>query len=305
MGTTSGAFLAKSVMPFFAASNQDHSVMTMLLSVAALILVAAVAFILTQRSHVTKSGQSAQVKVQLSVTVGGGTHIGGRANNEDRYLIKVVPPASDPRRVGMVVIADGMGGMAAGETAATTVIEAFDEVDPTVSAWFSDGILGGNNKMAALFAADYSLKGFGTTTVAARFCEDEIELGSCGDSHFFRLRGGQLERLTEEHSLGAMLVRNGQLSASQLSSSPLRNTLYRCVGGTAAAPEWDSLKFPMQSADVYLVCSDGLVDYSSLTSVQQILSSGKSAQEIAHDLLAMAVADNTRDNATAVVMLVS
>ncbi len=230
---------------------------------------------------------------RLIVTTAGGTHIGGRENNEDAFLI----------RGNLVVLADGMGGQGYGEVASEVVVASFNKIDPASPSWLSDGILRGNNRMAALRAADAKYEKFGTTVLAARHTENELELGSSGDSHFFRLRRGKLEKLTEEHDLAAALVRRGHLTPEQAKVSPLRNKLYRFIGGNPK-PEWDTLKFPMLPGDVYLLCTDGLTDYSSLKRVREILASGHTAEQMVQELISMALADHTRDNATAIVMLV-
>jgi serine/threonine protein phosphatase PrpC len=230
---------------------------------------------------------------RLVVTTAGGTHIGGRENNEDAFLIKG----------NLVVLADGMGGQGYGEVASGAMVASFNKIDPASPSWLSDGILRGNNRMAALLAADAKYEKFGTTVLAARHTENELELGSSGDSHFFRLRRGKLEKLTEEHDLALELVRRGHLTPEQAKVSPLRNKLYRFIGGKPK-PEWDTLKFQMLPGDVYLLCTDGLTDYSSLKRVREILASGQTAEQMVQELISMALADNTRDNATAVVMLV-
>lgn len=293
MSPVFGVFMASvfNARPIFATSVNLGTVAISVL-VAALVVGVAAWLYFNKR---TSMSQPAPAKRSLTVTTAGGTHIGGRANNEDSYLIKG----------NLLLIADGMGGQAAGEEASRTVVGEFNQIDSTRDTWFSDGIVAGNAKMRDMVAADPALKGFGTTVVAARHVDEEIEVDSCGDSHFFRLRAGLLEKLTEEHSLAMALCKQGTISLADVANHRLRNVLYRYVGGTPKDPEWDTLKFQMLPGDIYLLCSDGLVDYSQLTRVQQILESGKSAQEIVDDLLANAVADATKDNATAILVIVS
>lgn len=285
--------------PIFATSINPGPVMIAL--VVAVLVLAGAALLYFSRKP-THPEHQPQTRIQpvkttrpLKVTAAGGTHIGGRSNNEDAYLLKG----------NLLVIADGMGGQAAGEVASKAVVDTFEQIDAGRDTWLADGILTSNATMRTMAAADPDLKGFGTTVVAARHTADEMELGSCGDSHFFRLRGGVLEKLTVEHSLAMELFKRGNITEAEVATHQFRNVLVRRVGGTSDDPEWDTLKFRMLRGDIYLICSDGLVDYSQLARVQQLLESGKSAQEIVDDLLANAVADDTRDNATAIVVLVS
>lgn len=223
----------------------------------------------------------------------GVTHIGGRANNEDAFLVKE----------DTFVVADGMGGQACGEDASAALIGAFADSDLSRSDWFTSAVALAHQRMNELVAQDPRRNGFGTTVVAVRkVSEDGLEIGSAGDSHFFLLRGGKLERLTEEHSIAAALCRAGQIAESEIATHRMRNVLYNFVGATANVPNCDLRSLTIEEGDRYLVCSDGLTDYSDLSEVQRILAGTGTVEERAQALIDLAVANQTKDNATAIVI---
>jgi len=225
----------------------------------------------------------------------GDTHVGGRENNEDRFLIQ--------DGVSFVV-ADGMGGHSGGEVASTALVEVFEKLDPRLPEWFAAGMNLTNARIRGIVAEDSRLRGCGTTVVAARCVAEEIEVSWVGDSHFFRLRNGVLERLTEEHSIAVALWRAGKISEEDVKTHPMRNVLHKSVQGTEKVSDWDTVRFLHKVGDVYLICSDGVLDYSDLNRVKEILSDKRIANK-AQALVAMAVADSTKDNATAIVVEVT
>jgi protein phosphatase len=230
---------------------------------------------------------------ELRLEAFGATHIGGRESNEDAFLLKGET----------FIVADGMGGQARGEEASAALIAAFNDVQLEGADWFVRGVNLATERMRVLVAEDAQRQGLGTTVVAARRVEPTtMEVGWSGDSHFFRLRDGVFQRLTVEHSLAVALWRAGSITEAEISTHRFRNVLHKYVGATVGAPEWEALRFEIKPGDRYLVCSDGLVDYSDLTQVQKILAGPGSPQARAEALIALAVADQTKDNATAIVI---
>lgn len=295
MITTCGAVLASSnVKPLFALTLLFPGGGGALILVLLLLGVALLVFWNARGKTSAPAGKPAV----STLTACGGSHIGGRKNNEDAFLVKGQ----------LFVIADGMGGQACGEVASNSLIAAFDQCEqsPCSNAappdWFRFSVLAANASMRDLLVLNPACAGFGTTVVAARRNGNKIEFGWSGDSHFFRLRGGVLERLTVEHSLAVKLFEQGVITEEQIATHRFKNTLYRCVGGTLRDPEWDQSSFEIEPGDIYLLCSDGLVDYSDIKRVQQILAGPGTPEEKVADLIAMAVADATGDNATAIVI---
>ncbi len=232
----------------------------------------------------------------LTLTAFGKTDIGGRENNEDVFLVKDE----------MFVVADGMGGYARGEEASRTVKEEFDKLSPTVGkSWFAQAVKAANDRMRQMKLAVKEREKFGTTVVAGRRRHNAMQYRWSGDSLLFRLRGGELTQLTEEHTVPVVLAKRGTIPWSDVPHHPWRNVLSRYIGGTSSPPEWEEGCFEMQAGDVYLFCSDGMTGYTELAKIKAILESGKSAEDMANDLIALALADKTRDNATVIVVVVS
>lgn len=265
---------------------------TSLAVVAALTLVGfTLGFLLSKRKPNEKIKRTS-----MKITAFGGTHVGGRNNNEDAFLIKG----------DTYIVADGMGGMARGEEASAAVISAFQDTDLGQPTWFADAVTLANLRMRDMLVADARRKGFGTTVIAVRQIEpNKLHVGWAGDSPLLRLRAGVLEQLTEDHSLAVYLWKMGQISEAEIATHRLRNVLHKNVSGEHKAPEWDEKTIDIEAGDRYLICSDGLLDYTDRAKIATILGGAGTVEERVQALIDNALADGTRDNATAIVIDVS
>jgi serine/threonine protein phosphatase PrpC len=186
-----------------------------------------------------------------------------RRRNEDSYVCD--PP--------LFAVADGMGGAQAGEVASSLAAAALKER--------GEGDGGGEERVAELIQEanrrvhqravdDESASGMGTTMTVALFHPDgSISVGHVGDSRAYLHRDGQLEQLTEDHSLVAELVRRGELSPEEAEVHPQRSVITRALG---TDPDVDVDTFTVQAldGDLFLLCSDGLttmVDVETITDV--------------------------------------
>ena len=181
------------------------------------------------------------------------THAGRkRRRNEDAYVDR--PP--------LFAVADGMGGAQAGEVASRLAAAALEED--------GDGAAGPEERVVALIEEanrrvfkraneDEAASGMGTTMTVALVDDDRVTIGHVGDSRAYRFRGGELEQLTDDHSLVAELVRSGRLTPEEADTHPQRSVITRAVG---TDPDIDVDRFTVeaQPGDVYLICSDGLTD---------------------------------------------
>ena len=181
------------------------------------------------------------------------THAGRkRRRNEDAYVER--PP--------LFAVADGMGGAQAGEVASRLAAGALEDV--------SDGITGPEQRVVALIEEanrrvfqraneDEAASGMGTTMTVALVDGDHVTIGHVGDSRAYRFREGELEQLTDDHSLVAELVRSGRLTPEEADAHPQRSVITRAVG-TDPDIDVDSFTLESEPGDVYLICSDGLSD---------------------------------------------
>jgi protein phosphatase len=175
-----------------------------------------------------------------------------RRHNEDSYV--VAPP--------LFAVADGMGGAQAGEVASKLAAAVLEESDP--------GSLSGPEKLVSLIqeanrrvyeraSSDPSTSGMGTTMTVALVEGQKVTFGHVGDSRAYRVRGGQLEQVTEDHSLVNELLKSGKLSPDEAEIHPQRSVITRAVG-TDPDVDVDAFVVDADEGDIFLLCSDGLTD---------------------------------------------
>jgi len=173
-----------------------------------------------------------------------------RLQNEDSFVCE--PP--------LFAIADGMGGAQAGEVAsriAATVLEELGRDAVPVP----DLIREANARVWQHSLEDPAVAGMGTTITLAvvREAEGVVEIGHVGDSRAYRVRDGELEQLTTDHTLVAELVRGGRLTQEEADTHPQRSVITRAVG-TEPSVDVDTFVVEARDGDLYLLCSDGLTD---------------------------------------------
>ena len=178
---------------------------------------------------------------------------------------------------GLLVLADGMGGYNAGEVASgiavKTVLELVSEAcqreargtpEPETglmrqSIVLRDAICRANKVIHQTARSQPQCEGMGTTIVACLFYDDRVSIAHVGDSRLYRLRNGQMEQVTMDHSLLQELVDRGFYSREEAARSTNRNYVTRALG-VEPAVEVDVIELDAEKDDVYLLCSDGLCD---------------------------------------------
>ncbi|RLE17095.1 MAG: Stp1/IreP family PP2C-type Ser/Thr phosphatase [Acidobacteria bacterium] len=205
----------------------------------------------------------------MTCTFFGKTDVGMKRNhNEDAFLI-------DPE-LSFAVVADGMGGHAAGEVASELAVERISSFLRQVSGteditWpykydiaFSlnanklmVGIKLANDAILSKVAGDPHLNGMGTTIVAALFEEGSSTIAHVGDSRAYLYRKNRLSLLTNDHSWVSEQVRRGLITEEQARVHPMKNVVTQALGGAdRLSVEIDEL--PLEPGDLLLLCSDGL-----------------------------------------------
>jgi PPM family protein phosphatase len=224
-----------------------------------------------------------------------------RPSNEDSFI-------ADPQ-TNLYLVADGMGGHAAGEIASKIAATAVQEV---VTAQTIQDVPLEEILRSAAELANYRIyesqretpeyTGMGSTLTALAFRNNHYCIAHVGDSRAYLLRDGDLDQLTEDHSYVWPLFEKGILRKSELSTHPCKNLITRAVG-THPQISVDIREGSVREEDVYLLCSDGLTDAVPDESIRQILSErGKSAGELGHTLVDAANAAGGPDNITVVVV---
>ena len=215
-----------------------------------------------------------------------------RQGNEDSFL----------ERSPLFAVADGMGGARAGEVASGIAVATFDD-EPQPDASPEERLAAvaraANERIYQLAQEDASHAGMGTTFTAVLATGNEIAIGHVGDSRLYRWREGELERLTDDHSLVEEFVRQGKLTPEEAEVHPQRSIITRALGPEANV-EVDTFTYPAKDGDVYLACSDGLTGMISEGDVANILSSASSLDDASKHLVDAANANGGRDNITVV-----
>jgi PPM family protein phosphatase len=215
-----------------------------------------------------------------------------RQGNEDSFL----------ERSPLFVVADGMGGARAGEVASRMAVEQFDQADGAdkpPEQQLAEVAKGANRKIHEMAQEDSAYAGMGTTFTAALVTGREIAIGHVGDSRLYRYRGGELERLTHDHSLVEEFVRQGKLTPEEAEVHPQRSIITRALGPEPDV-EVDTYTHTGRDGDVYLINSDGLTGMINEEQVAEILRDRESLEDAAEKLIAAANENGGKDNITVV-----
>lgn len=238
----------------------------------------------------------------LSLTAHAGTHVGRvRPGNEDAYH------CAD----GLFVVADGLGGHAAGEVASAMAVEELARVDPAAFASdqelqqaLADAVRAGNEKVHAAAQADAARSGMGTTVTAAAVTDRRLVLAHVGDSRAYLQRNGSLQQLTTDHTAAQEAVDAGYLTPEQASSRPERHMLARAVGLEPRVDVDAPKPVDLQAGDRVLLCSDGLIEPLTDQAIATILDEHPDPAEACDALVQAALDGGGPDNITVVVVRV-
>lgn len=248
----------------------------------------------------------------LPVLAFGDTDIGQiRSGNEDSFAVR-----SD---LGLFMVADGMGGAAAGEVASRMLVEEVEAaVDDGATTWPMDtgvaapesgarrllsGIHRANQRINTLAARRARMRGMGTTFVGLLLLKRSAMIAHVGDSRVYRLRDGVLEPLTHDHSLVNDLVLRGFLSPEDARTSPRRHVIMRAVG-VQPTVQVDTKIIDVKPGDVFLLCSDGLHGEIEDEEIRKILVEHPEPQRAVARLIESANERGGADNITALVVKV-
>ena len=221
-----------------------------------------------------------------------------RRRNEDAYVCE--PP--------LFAIADGMGGAQAGEVASGLAAAVLEEAtgDERGEERVSSLIQEANRRVFQRSNEDAATSGMGTTMTVALLdnADGTIAFGHVGDSRAYRVRGGELEQLTDDHSLVGELVRSGRLSPEEAESHPQRSVITRALG-TEPDVDVDTFTVEAEYGDIYLLCSDGLTDMTSTRDILAAVEDSRDLDDAAHALVSAANAGGGEDNITVVLFQIA
>jgi serine/threonine protein phosphatase PrpC len=224
-----------------------------------------------------------------------------RTSNEDSFAAE---PADR-----LFLVADGMGGHAAGEVASSLAAATVKEVvanrgpdDGKLEDLLLSAAREANGRIYEAQRKRAEFSGMGSTLTVLSFADTSYYIAHVGDSRAYLLRGGVLDQLTRDHSLVWHLLESGVLRKDELSSHPQKNLITRSIGPHAQV-EVDLECGQVREGDIFLLCSDGLTDVLSDESIRRILSQAdKSPQQLSDQLVSAANAMGGPDNITAIVV---
>jgi protein phosphatase len=271
---------------------------------------------------------SALVEVDLA----GLSHQGFvRQNNEDHYLaarIKrsletvttnlgegVLPLSFDETAYGMLV-ADGMGGMKAGELASSIALLRLLELVVQTPDWvmkindpenaaiimrrMTDRFRQIDNDLREEGDKDHSLYGMGTTLTAAASLGTALFVSHIGDSRAYILRSGRLHQLTKDHTLAQALIEAGLAEAEDTSTQAMRHVLTAALGSTGKRTDPQVQRLQLSDGDQLLLCTDGLTEMVTDDNITSVLLRANSSEAACQGLVDLALAGGGKDNITVV-----
>jgi PPM family protein phosphatase len=253
-----------------------------------------------------------------------------RDTNQDQFLIAVLRKVLHVQRTSLpaprlqygsdqshlFVVADGMGGHAAGEKASALAIDSVDAFILDTFQWFAhfkgqeeDKLLAdfqsalgqANARLLAEAAERPELHGMGTTLTLAYALNDMLFVAHAGDSRCYLFRNRLLYRLTRDHTLVEEMVRRGALNAQQAANYGWRHVITNAVGGTSAKVKVEVHRVHLEAGNAVLLCSDGLTNMVSDEEIARILQAEADPERACDQLVAQANEQGGKDNITVIV----
>jgi protein phosphatase len=247
----------------------------------------------------------------MRVRFSGDTNVGlKRAHNEDSLHLPV-----DER---LAIVADGMGGHASGEVASRMAVETIVEyfkatAEEQTLTWPFKVDRGARADVTRLVTAvklanlkiheaaqrDPQCKGMGTTVVASLFLDDKIIIGHVGDSRVYRVREGEIEQLTEDHSLINDYIKMKRMTQEEAAAWPHKNVIVRALGMKETVQVDIHTETP-HLGDCYILCSDGLSGMVNDDRLREVLGQEHDLDRAADRMIELANAHGGIDNITVV-----
>ncbi|HYM62079.1 MAG TPA: Stp1/IreP family PP2C-type Ser/Thr phosphatase [Thermoanaerobaculia bacterium] len=240
------------------------------------------------------------------------THVGRqRQHNEDSFLVE--------DKAHLFLVADGMGGHAAGEIASRIAVDSISEFilhtkedDGTWPHAYDENLKRSTNRlMAAVRIAnqrvleamrkDARLRGMGTTVVACLADETTMSVAHVGDSRAYLIRGQQLSRITNDHSWVFEQVQAGMLTEAEAEKHPLRNVITRALGGALQVTP-DASEIQPEAGDIFLLCSDGLTGMVPEDEILRLVADSGGLEQSCQLLIDKANERGGLDNVTAILV---
>ncbi len=244
-----------------------------------------------------------------------------RGHNEDRFLVADLT-AKRPMAAGegqehvlgrsgsLLLVADGMGGAAAGEVASEMVAEVvYTQLATALSGAPSprrfaeclrEALVSANTRIHAYAAAHPEAAGMGSTATAAGVLGSDVYVAQVGDSRAYLVRRGVATQLTQDQSLTRHLVETGRMTPEEAERSQDRNVILQALGPSPSV-EVVVTRQGLRAGDAVVLCSDGLTGFVSATEIAEVVASSNDLSAVCDELVELANARGGRDNVTVVV----
>jgi len=233
----------------------------------------------------------------LKIEVVAATDVGCvRTNNEDSFGYDL--------ETRIFVVCDGMGGLAAGETASSTAVKELVEyfalqpgAELPMEERLQRSILHANERVFSMAQRNDELRGMGTTLVTACLEGRRIVIGNVGDSRAYFVRNGVCAQITTDHSFVSEQVRSGSMNEEEAEASPLRSVITRAVG-TEESVIPDIFVGSIENGDILLLTTDGLTRYADSKEIAGLILGSSSLAEACKALIESAKRQGAADNVT-------
>ncbi len=229
-----------------------------------------------------------------------------RNNNEDKWLVSFPQNRREKKKKGyLFIVADGMGGCAAGEVASSLAaieVETYyysAREDDTIDV-LKRAILHAHSQININSRANKTFAGMGTTFTAIAILGERLYLAHVGDSRAYLIRNNIINQLTHDHTLIEWLLSNGKISSEQAHNHPQRHILTQAVGGTNNDPVPETAEFIWMDNDILLLCSDGLHSLVDDEEISGLISQNEDLEHGIRKLVDLANQRGGNDNITVV-----
>lgn len=205
----------------------------------------------------------------------------------------------------LLVVADGMGGAAAGDIASSVTVGHLVAVDDVHAAddllpLLRRAVEAAHDDMLELVAENPKMAGMGTTCIAMLRASNKLAMVHIGDSRAYLLRDGKLGQVTHDHTLVQYLVDHGRLTPEEAEHHPQRNVIMRALGDTPGEVELDESVREARVGDRWLLCSDGLFGVVAHDTIEHAMSAIPDLHQLGEHLIDLALAAGAPDNVTVI-----
>ena len=256
--------------------------------------------------------QVTESTIDIKISVGAATDIGGRSENEDAILVRPLAPIGigpGSQEAGyLLAVADGMGGHEGGEIASRLAVETLDTTfneatESDIAATMKTAFRRANARIFSEGSGAGDATSMGTTMVACAVRGKYATIASVGDSRAYLVRASRLTQITQDHTLVAQQLAQGELTAEQAKRSPARNQLMHALGHRerlhSSMPS--IFELTLLPEDRLFLCSDGFYDVVEDGDIVDTVGRLE-PESAANALTSLAKQRNTTDNVSAIVL---